>query len=634
MERYTSRRQMLAAVGLGSTALAGCMDFLSDDDGNGSGDGDGNGGDDTSGTDGSDGGDGDGESVEWPAIETGEVLSDFEDLEQWETLSGSLDAAPDEAQTGSQAAVLESDGERAAIQITFPDGLDMNGWDTSIAVKPESATRIVVEFIAPTQNERLNSVKIIPEEFDDWLRLDCGYEHKPEGEPDLSDLFQLNIIAVGPEDGPTRVFLDDLRRTEGVDNGKAILAFYDGHSSHYDIAAELLEERGWAGAIPVEPGRIGSGPRMDTGQLRKLQQEGWDVCAYPGGDGGLAQMGDSQRRSILESARDSLEQRGFADGSRHFFAPNWREMDPDTLAVVRDVFDSGFMFGSCPVGVPPTNPHMIPVTWGPALHGGVRRHINLCDQYNQLVVLRIPPIVEEDAEESQMSLDDFEHLLDHLEHRGLDVITPSDLVDGELGGGEADEEEELERPDGTIFEEGESYSFTGEDDATSEEFDLSEGLVVGEFSQEDDEEFVVELVAADDDGRDTSLIETTESSGESAAVVPEGTYQFSVDGDGEWEIDVEQPEVHSDDLTDLPVEASGTGASFVGPYWTEDSVSLSISHDGDEEFVVDGIGADGHREQIVNQSGEFDGSRSYGAGGVVWLVVEADGDWSLEMDHS
>lgn len=111
-------------------------------------------------------------------------------------------------------------------------------------------------------------------------------------------------------------------------------------------------------------------------------------------------------------------------------------MTPATHAIVRDAHESGFLFGSCPTGAPPTGIHMTPVIWGPALYNDVRRHINLCDQYNQLTVIRIPPIVEdEDAGENDVSLEDFDHLLDHLENRRLDVVTPSDVVDGTTAGG-------------------------------------------------------------------------------------------------------------------------------------------------------------------------------------------------------
>lgn len=622
MDHDLSRRHALATFAAGSTAIAGCLDFLSGD-----------GTDDGSEAD-EDGANGAGPT--WPAIDAGEVLDDFEDLDRWGVRTGRIDAAPDEARTGSQAAVVESDERTAGITIAFNDGLDLEGWDTSLAVKPESASQIIVEFIAPTRDERLTTVRTVPDEYDGWFRLDCGYEHKPEGEPDLSNVTRLNVIAVGPDDGPTRMLVDDLRRTEAVDNGKAILACYGGHDSHYDIAADLLAERGWAAAVPVDPTRIGGQGRMGVDELQELRDRGWDVCSYPRGESDLTEMPEERQRSVIESAREALADRGFEDGSRHFFAPDWRRMSPTTHEIVRDLHETGFLFGSCPTGAPPTGIHMTPVIWGPALHNGVRRHINLCDQYQQLTVIRIPRIVDdEDAGDGSMSLEDFEHLLDHLENRGLDVITPSDLVDGTMDGADRDTGDESgSKPEGTIFDEGASHSFEGDGTSESTEFDLSEGLVTAEFTHDGGSAFSVELTPIDDDLEGGQLTTAAEAdSGESIATVGGGTYRLDVDAEGAWTIDLAQPAVHSDDLEEPPIEVSGKGSAFVGPLWADNGLNLTVTHDGAGAFVVDGYGADGSREQLVNKRGEFDASRSYGASGVSWIDVEADGSWTIEASE-
>ncbi|APX96825.1 polysaccharide deacetylase family protein [Natronorubrum daqingense] len=625
--RGPSRRWLLSTVGVASAALAGCTDILSDE---GSGDdADGEGSDD-SGSDSS----GDG-SAQWPAIEAGEQLSDFEDLDEWFPQNSELSAAEDEARIGSQAAVVESDGREARIDMRL-DGIDLEEWDVSLAVKPEAADQIVVEFLAPDRDARLNTVRTVPDGYEGWFRLDCGYEHKPEGEPDLSNVTRINVVAVGSEDGETRMLVDDLRRTEAADNGKAILAFYGGYDSHYDIAAEMLEERDWTAAVPMSPDQIGADGRMGLEELQDLQDRGWDVCSHPQISTPLPEMPEDRQRDVLETNRDSLEDNGFEDGARHLFVPDDR-MDETTVEVARDVHDSAFLFGSCPSGVPPTGMHTIPLIWGPALHNGVRRHINLADQYNQLTVMEVPRIVDEedvDVDENRMSLDDFEHLLNHIEHRGLDVITPSDLVDGTYESDEEDEDHDDGRPDGTILEEGQAYEFDDTGSTTESGVDLEEGVASASFTHDGDDEFVVELVA-DGGGSDVTLVTTDgNTAGESIAAVEEGSYGLEIQADGEWTIDLSQPEVHADDLDELGVEASGTGSSFVGPIWAEDDVRLEVAHDGDGEFLVDGYDADGASESIVSDTGSFDSSRSFSAGGTVWINVEADGDWSLEASDA
>ncbi|XVH33677.1 polysaccharide deacetylase family protein (plasmid) [Haloferacaceae archaeon DSL9] len=622
----SSRRRVLTSLAAGSAALAGCAGVLPDDDSEEAST------DETANETETDGAETEGNAVRWPAIETGEVLSDFENLDEWSAQTGELAAAPDEALTGSQAAVVESDAARAEIGLRFPEGLDFEGWSASVAVKPESAERIIVEFLAPTRSERLASVRIVPEAFDGWFRFDCGSQQKPGGEPDISNVTGINIVADGPDGGPTRLLIDDLRRTESAESGAAIVAFYGGHDATYDVGAEMLKERGWAAAVAVSPERIGDGGRMGLDELRDLQDRGWDVCSLPQVSSPLPELSEDRQRTVLETARDALADEGFEDGSRHLFVPDGR-MSATTYGVARDVHESAFLYNSGTIGVPPTETHAIPVIWGPALHTGVRRHLNHADQYQLLTVLRVPRIVDGDdaGGGSSMSIDEFGLLLDHLEHRGVEVITPSDLVDDtwERGGGETPDRE---RPEGAILEGGRRHAFEGAGSSTSATFDLDEGIVAADVAHDGDAEITVDVTTADSIGRSRTLTATFgRTTGRSIMAVSDGSYRLDVNADGAWTIDLSQPGVHSDDLVDLPFQADGTGSAVVGPLWTEGDVRLTATHDGDGAFIVDGNGADGSREQLVNRTGAFDNSRSYKAGGVVWLNIEADGEWVIEV---
>ncbi|MFP9192579.1 polysaccharide deacetylase family protein [Natrialbaceae archaeon A-CW1-1] len=635
MAKQSTRRDIVTGMGATAAALSlsGCLDRLTGDDGNGITDGidggNGNGDDGGNGQSSDDIEEYDGD-FEWPAIDEGEVISDFEDLDLWAARDGTIEPAPEEARMGSQAAALESDGNQVEATLGFRDRIDLSTWDTSLAVKIESANQILLEVITTNRDHRLTSIRNVPDAYEGWLRVDFGYLHK-FGEPDLENVSRLNIIARGPEDGPTRIVVDDLRRTEAVDNGKAVLAFYGGHDSQFEVAAPMLEERGWSAAVAVDPDRIGGQGRMDLEELEELQGRGWDVCAYPSSQGALPEMPLDRQEQVLERTQSALEQFGFEEGARHFVVPD-DSMTQETHEAIRERYDSGLLFGAGPAGAPPTGIHMMPQIWGPALHGGVRRSINLCDQYNQLVVLRIPRIVEDESGSNSMSVDDLEHLLNHIEHRGLDVVTLSDVVDDTMEGDASEPDEDVEMEEGTIFEAGQSFEFEGSGSDSSDTFDLSDGLAVASFTHEGDGEFTVDLEAVDGSVPTEQLVVTSGGGpGASAMVVDEGSYRLSVEADGEWAIDVDQPEIHSDDLGSLPVEASGTGSSFVGPLWTDSDVSLEATHDGDGEFIIDGFNADGGWEQVINQSGSFDGSRSFSVSGAFWINVEADGEWTLEI---
>lgn len=620
-----SRRRLLTAFGVSVTTIAGCTDEdpgVTGTDGTAGTNPDGNGSSDS--------------ATYWPAIEAGKVLSDFEDLKEWSSRSGEIMAVPDEARTGSQAAVIESDGEEAGVEIQFSDSLDLKGWDVSLAVKPESVDRIVVEFLAPTRSKRLASNRPVPDEYDGWFRMDCGSQQKPGDAPDVSDVTGINVIARGPDGGSTRLLVDDLRRTQSAANGAAILSFHGGHQSHYNVAAEMLAERDWAAAVPVAPERIGDTGLMGIDELRELRDRGWDVCSLPQPSTPLPEQPADQQRQVLKTAQDALANAGFEDGSRHLFVPDGR-MDAATYDIVRDIHESAFLFSAGTTGVPPTEMHMIPFIWGPALHTGVRRHINHSDQYDLLTVMRIPQIVDEDdvgVDENRMSLDNFGLLLDHLEHRDLDIVTPSDLVDERFKRANGDDETtSRERPSGVVLEAGQSHAFEGSGSNGSQPFDLDDGVLVATVSHEGST-IAVDVTDVDGSGRSENLMTSGNSAGESIRSVERGTYGLEVDADGAWSIELSQPAVHAGDLSDLPVQTSGAGSAFVGPLWTEGDIRVETTHDGDGQFIVDGHGADGSREILVHQTGAFDNSRSYKAGGVVWLNVEADGNWTIEIVDS
>ena len=138
---HTSRRRLLTVLGTSTAALAGCNAVLPETGSDGSTPEESSAGGETDVAEASTG------PTHWPAIENGELLSAFEDLDRWSAETGELSADPDEARTGSQAAVLESDGAQASMSIQFSEGVDMTGWDASLAVKPESADRIRVQFL-------------------------------------------------------------------------------------------------------------------------------------------------------------------------------------------------------------------------------------------------------------------------------------------------------------------------------------------------------------------------------------------------------------------------------------------------------------------------------------------------------
>jgi hypothetical protein len=139
------RRTFLTTVGLGSAALAGCIGSLDTD---GDGNGDDNDNDDTTDPNGTDGSNGTPREVTAPAIAEGESIDDFEGIEWHPLYDHTTVEASDETLVGDGAMAVEADTtESIGAYRVFPDGLDVEGKDLSVAIKIESPlpARVVLE---------------------------------------------------------------------------------------------------------------------------------------------------------------------------------------------------------------------------------------------------------------------------------------------------------------------------------------------------------------------------------------------------------------------------------------------------------------------------------------------------------
>lgn len=417
MRDKTTRRVFLAAAGT-SAALAGCMDRLEGITGGTS-----------TGTE---------EPTDQPEptdtptqapqdstpFSRGEVVDDFEDMEQWGTVRGKLTADSENTYAGSQSARIENkSGGAAGIFKSFPDGLDLSKHDLSMAVKLEkpASGKVSVEFLAPGRSDHLVSKRFIPKPMDDWFRIDLGYTGK-RGKPQMSSVQEVRILVV-TDNKPVRYWVDDLRKTKKPDKGKAILTFDDAHITQYDVAFDELQKRNWPAAEFIIPDAINSQGNLTIGQLREMRDAGWDIGSHPDDGQPLTAFSKKKQRRLIKDSKQYLVQKGFDRGARFFAAP-YNQINGATVELVEEFHEYGFTFGACPNATPPTCRPAISRVLARDLQG-TRRVFNLADQFNQLAVLNFHAI----GPDENISKQDFTHILDHLEKKDMDVITPSELLE-------------------------------------------------------------------------------------------------------------------------------------------------------------------------------------------------------------
>lgn len=443
MSKFQRRRELLAALGTGAVALAGCADLGSPSEPENGEENETTPDEETPDNDTEE--TPDNESEETPdddqeadadhpaAIDHGELVDDFEDLELWGDLYGEV-GADDDAVRGSQSLRSRTDeGEAAGAFKAFTDPVDLSEHDLSMAVRlnaPRPA-RISVELQAPYRSDHVASRRYVGETFDDWLRMDVGYIGR-RGEPDLADVQEIRVWVEAP-DGATEIDfqIDDMRRTPNADQGAVMLTFDDGFISQYENAFPMLQEREWPAVAGVIPDRIEDHPAfMDVGHLREMRDAGWDISSHPQVEDPLPSLPEEEQRGLIADAHEFLKLRGFPEGARHFFTPHNR-MSPQTLEIVNEFHETSFTFGACPNALPPTTLHMNSRIDGTD-PDGVRRLINLADRYNQLVVFYLHGVG--DGRHDDITEDDFARILDHIERRDVEIITASDLLDRDWDG--------------------------------------------------------------------------------------------------------------------------------------------------------------------------------------------------------
>ncbi len=171
----------------------------------------------------------------------------------------------------------------------------------------------------------------------------------------------------------------------------------------------------------------------------------------------------------------------------------------------------------------------------------------------------------------------------------------------------------------------------------TDRFDLNEGIVEIDYEIPEEDITTAHLVSMDD-GTETLLLNWSGPlEAELARVVTGGEYLLSVEAEGDWSFEINQPEVEENEVEGLPYEAEGSEPTYVGPVDVPEEAEIHAQHDGKSEhesdpFSVDTLTADGLWSGF-NESGNVDMTRPLRDDGVMWFSIHAYHDWSFEVSE-
>lgn len=177
---------------------------------------------------------------------------------------------------------------------------------------------------------------------------------------------------------------------------------------------------------------------------------------------------------------------------------------------------------------------------------------------------------------------------------------------------------------------------SGEDGALTEPFETTGQATAVTWEYTGSKHFAVQLIDADGEDAAYPASEYGRSSGAAVFPLPAGGYRLEIEARGSWSLVVAEPDPPESAIRSLPAEATGSGDDVVGPVNLNGDTVVSASHDGDDRFRVSAIdmwGTNvGDSEPVINEDGSFDGEKTAGYPGDVWVDIEADGEWSLTLE--
>jgi hypothetical protein len=188
---------------------------------------------------------------------------------------------------------------------------------------------------------------------------------------------------------------------------------------------------------------------------------------------------------------------------------------------------------------------------------------------------------------------------------------------------------------------------SGSGDTVIGPFSLASDLHLLTATHSGSSNFIVELMKAD--GADSDLLANEIGSyggtvpirvGSGLLVNDPGIYALVVQAEGSWNTSITTPNWNVGPA--LPFNASGSGPDVVGPFTlTSGTRSVTLSHSGSSNFIVELISTDGEEwELVANVIGSYadtvpvdvSGSVLDLPPGVYALAIAADGNWTASIE--
>lgn len=381
-------------------------------------------------------------------VSTGWLKDNFEDLSDWEVVSGSMTADEDTAYLADQSAKLTASDGPVVIEKSI-EPTDFSDYDVSIASKLNGppGNRQHVEVVLLDGSDRSLVYRGPMQANEGWVQSNMGV-YSDDSEVDITNIQTIQVRVPpaehqitsfspatgqhedqqtpGPlEDGVIEAWVDNLRYHPRPDVAQCVLTFDDATVSHYKYAFPILQEFGFAGFASIPTDSVGTEGTMTIDQMREMQELGWEFGSETQTHSHTSQLSPEEARTELEGSKRWLLKHGFDRGAEFLTYPysdhsgEVVDIASDYYAMARSVADSFIGDGLNRATL--TNPlHIVGHSVYSSNISDVKSFIDLAVKYNQTIVLNFHGFNQYAWKE--MHPDEFREVAQYLHSKGPDGL--------------------------------------------------------------------------------------------------------------------------------------------------------------------------------------------------------------------
>ncbi|WP_254861982.1 polysaccharide deacetylase family protein [Halovivax gelatinilyticus] len=351
---------------------------------------------------------------------------DFEDLDDWAPMDGSLDADTDQYFEGSQSALISvpESANSGRIIRTLSSPLDCSEVVPGLAMASDGPGAPSIQLW--DEDGAKAEYRQETDATHPFVRRNFGLS-KYEGDVDLSRIGEIHVVHWTGDEFEGQLWVDDLYFSPRSEEGKIQIQFHGGYEEDYTVAYPILAQHDLEATTFVATNRVretqnAEGDRLTVEQLDELADAGWTVGSY--GRRGLqsTDVDPDEREADVYEAVDWLNDRGY-DGAGFFAFPGGRIEDRGYEAVT-EAHDLAFA-GRFPSQGHAANPHLCPRMTNP----DPEEALNLLEWTATVGGITTIAFNRVDSE-AQTALEALaSELSAYQEEDVLEVITPQEMVD-------------------------------------------------------------------------------------------------------------------------------------------------------------------------------------------------------------